>query len=314
MPSTLAEYRRTICLDFGYIFDIIILRVLPEKTKDGENMSKPIILKALPIVLLALLCLVLGGIIIAQNAGGGYVPTMADVEEPPSDTTAPTEDETAPPETEPPETDPEPETVEPVVVASEGLEFTSLGDGTSYVSGAGSCRDSFIILPEYSPFGEKVVGIGSYAFRGCDFLKCIELNENLRFIGAYAFYGTDIVNAQIPAELEPIGDFAFAACTELEAITVDSANSIYADIEGVLYTKDYSKLICYPAGKSDNSLFLSSTVDEVATMAFYNCSSIKIVNFDGSHSAFRRIKIGAGNECFENAVVTFTEGGSISSK
>ena len=276
-------------------------------------MSKPIFLKALPIVLLALLCLILGGIIIAQNAGGGYAPTMAEVEDETVDTTAPTEETEAPlQETEPQET--EPEVVEPIVVASEGLEFTSLGDGTSYISGAGSCRDSFIILPEYSPFGERVVGIGSYAFRGCDFLKCIELNENLKFIGAYAFYGTDMVNAHIPAELEQIGDFAFAACPELEAITVDASNSVYADIDGVLYTKDLSKLICYPAGKSENSLLLSSKVVEIATMAFYNCDSLKIVNFDGSLSAFKRIKIGAGNECFENAVVTFTTESSISSK
>ena len=278
-------------------------------------MSKPIFLKALPIVLLALLCLALGGIIIAQNAGGGYAPTMAEVEDAPSDTTFREEEtEALPIETEPQETESEPEVTEPVVLASEGLEFTSLGDGTSYISGAGSCRDSFIILPEYSPFGERVVGVGSYAFRGCDFLKCIELNENLKFIGAYAFYGTDMVNAHIPAELEQIGDFAFAACPELEAITVDASNSVYADIDGVLYTKDLSKLICYPAGKSENSLLLSSKVVEIATMAFYNCSSLKIVNFDGSLSAFKRIKVGAGNECFENAVVTFTEGSSISSK
>lgn len=268
-------------------------------------MSKPIILKALPIVLLAVLCLVLGGIIIAQNVGSDYIPTMADGEESTSDTTAAEEPEvTEPQETEPAET--EPVETEPAVIASEGLEFTSLGDGTSYVSGAGSCRDSFIILPEYSPFGEKVVGIGNYAFRNCDFVKCVELNENLKFVGAYAFYGTDIVNVNIPAELEQIGDFAFGNCPELENITVDSANSIYSDIDGVLYNKETTVLICYPQGKAENAISLSSKVEEIKTMAFYNCDLLKIINYDGSVSSFRRIKIGAGNESFENAVVTYT--------
>lgn len=268
-------------------------------------MSKPIILKALPIVLLAVLCLVLGGIIIAQNADGGYIPTMADAEDGTSDTTAPAEPEvTEPEETEQEETEP-PET-EPIAVASEGLEFTSLGDGTCYVSGAGSCRDSFIILPEYSPFGENVVGIGNYAFRGCNFVKCVELNENLKFIGAYAFYGTDIVNANIPSELEQIGDFAFGNCSELENITVDVSNSVYADLDGVLYNKELTALICYPQGKKDNAINLAPSLEEVKTMAFYNCDLLKIINYNGSVSSFRRIKVGAGNESFENAVVTYT--------
>ena len=44
-------------------------------------MSKPIILKALPIVLLSVLCLILGGIIIAQSLDDGYLPAMAEVED-----------------------------------------------------------------------------------------------------------------------------------------------------------------------------------------------------------------------------------------
>ena len=267
-------------------------------------MSKPIILKALPIILLAILCLILGGIIIAQNVGNDYIPTMADAEDSASDTTSPAEpEETLPPETEPEET--EPEETEPVVLASEGLEFTSLGDGTSYVSGAGSCRDSFIIIPEYSPFGERVVGIGNYAFRNSRFVNCVELNENIRFVGAYAFYGTGLVNVNIPANMEQIGDYAFCNCPSLENITVEVENRLYADIGGVLYSKDYSTLVCYPEGKRENSISLPLELAEIKTMAFYNCDMIKVVNYQGSLSSYRRIQIGAGNEIIENAVVTF---------
>lgn len=270
-------------------------------------MNKPAILRAIPISLLIIVCLILGGIIVARNMEEAYVPTMADGE----DTTLPEESDPAdslPPETEPPETEP-PQT-EPVVIASKGLEFTSLGNGTCYVSGVGSCRDSFIILPESSPYGERVIGIGDYAFRNCKFVKCVELNDNLRFVGAYAFYGTEIVNAYIPAELEQIGDFAFCSCPELENISVDPQNSFYSDIDGVLYNKDMTAIICYPQGKSDNTIYLSSLVSEVKTMAFYNCSLLKIINFDGPVSSFRRIKVGAGNESFESAVVTYVSGGA----
>ena len=272
-------------------------------------MSKPAILRAIPIVLLVTACLILGGIIIARNVGDTYIPTMADGDE--------TEETTLPEETDPPEPsetelpeETEPPETEPVVLASQGLEFTSLGNGTCYVSGVGSCRDSLIILPKLSPYGETVIGVGDYAFRNCKFIKCVELNEDLKFVGAYAFYGTEIVNAYIPAELEQIGDFAFCNCPELENITVDPQNSIYSDIDGVLYSKDMTEIICYPQGKSESTLYLSSLVTEIKTMAFYNCNLVKLVNFDGSVSAFRRIKVGAGNESFENAVVTYVTGSS----
>ena len=277
-------------------------------------MSKQGIMKAIPIVLLMTICLILGGIIIARNVGDTYIPTMADGNKDTGKSTEAAEETDAPDRTdttapEPEETEP-PET-EPVVVASQGLEFTSLGNGTCYVSGVGSCRDSFIIIPTASPYGEKVIGIGDYAFRNQKFIKCVELNEDIKFVGAYAFYGTEIVNAYIPAELEQIGDFAFCNCPELENITVDAANTVYSDVDGVLYSKDMTEIICYPLGKTESTLYISSLVDEVKTMAFYNCNLLKIINYDGAVSSFRRIKVGAGNETFENAVVTYVASGTI---
>ena len=112
----------------------------------------------------------------------------------------------------------------------------------------------------------------------------------------------------IPAELEQIGDFAFCNCPELENITVDPQNSLYSDVDGVLYNKDMTELVCYPAGKTESTFYLSSLVEEIKTMAFYNCNLVKLVNYDGSVSAFRRIQVGAGNETFENAVVTYVAG------
>jgi len=57
-------------------------------------------------------------------------------------------------------------TVWPEYVAptySEGLAFTSNGDGTCYVSGIGTCTDTDIMIPsEYN--GMTVTGIGYYAF------------------------------------------------------------------------------------------------------------------------------------------------------
>ena len=45
------------------------------------------------------------------------------------------------------------------------LEFTSNGDGTCYVSGIGEqATATHVIVPEKSPAGDKVTGIGNWAF------------------------------------------------------------------------------------------------------------------------------------------------------
>lgn len=272
-------------------------------------MSNSKFLRALPIVTLLVICIILGTIIVKEKREEGiFIPTIAETEDTGVNVEVTEPPETEIPETEAPETEP-PETEPPVIdISSKGLEFKSLGNGTCYVSGMGSCTDSFVILPDISPYGEKVIGIGDYAFRNNGIIKCIELGTELEFVGAYAFYGTEIENVFIPRDLVQIGDYAFANCKMLKNISVDGENTVYTDMGGVLYSKNLENLICYPAGKEGSSISITDKVFEIKTMAFYNCDRIKLINYNGSASSFRRIMIGAGNESFEDAIVTFVEG------
>lgn len=263
------------------------------------------------ILLVLMMCIGLAAMTIA-NRTKDDLPVMADGEETESGTE--TEEITEGEETDTEDTEPE-ETeeaeTEPPVVASQGLAFVSNGNGTCYVSGMGSCLDSFVILPHSSPAGDVVVGIGAYAFRGCTYLKSIEINSAIRYIGEYAFYGSGLVNVNLPAELEAIGDFAFCSCRDLENITVDAQNEMYCDIDGVLYDKEMRTVITCPMGKDISSISLGSLVTEIKTMAFYHCDTIKAVYYDGGVSAYRKINIGAGNEPIESAIVHYS--GSVAS-
>ena len=236
----------------------------------------------------------------AANRSKDDIPVMADGEESGTETQETTEETDKETETE---TETEPE---PVDLSSQGLEFTSNGNGTCYISGMGSCRDSFVILPTVSPEGDRVVGIGEYAFRNCTYLRSIDIPSQIRYIGAYAFYGSGLVNVNIPADVEGIGDYAFCNCATLERITVDPQNQMYSDVDGVLYNKEMTVIITFPKGKNINNFSISSQVSEIRTMAFYNCNTIKLVNYEGGAAAFRRIHIGAGNEPIESAIVTFS--------
>lgn len=265
------------------------------------------------ILLVVMMCIGLVAMTVA-NRKGDDLPVMAegeDTETEAGEDGTETEDfgELAETDTEgETETEFEPE-MEAPDLSSKGLIFTSNGNGTCYVSGMGSCLDSFVILPHSSPAGDVVIGIGAYAFRGCTYLKSIEINPAIRYIGEYAFYGSGLVRVTLPAELEAVGDFAFVNCRDLEAITVDAGNEIYCDVDGVLYDKAMQTLITCPMGKRVSSISLGSLVTEIRTMAFYGCDTVKAVYYEGGVSAYRKIRVGAGNEPIESAIVYYSGSG-----
>ncbi len=212
-------------------------------------------------------------------------------------------------ETSPDETVETPETTEPPVLpdpSSRGLDFESLGNGTCMVIGMGNCTDRDILLPTVSPDGDVVVGIADYAFRGETSLRSITFTPAVRTIGDYAFYGSGLVFVEIPAEIASIGEYAFCGCYALQEIRVDADSPSYSDQSGVLFNKDGTVILCYPAGRTENFYTITAKVREIRTMAFYKCNAIKLINYVGTGSEFRTIRIGAGNEAIETAVITYS--------
>lgn len=187
--------------------------------------------------------------------------------------------------------------------SSNGLSFLSNGDGTCAIDGLGDCTDTFIIVPSMSPDGEIVVEIADNAFKNCNKIKGIEFADTVKRIGAYAFYGSNIREITIPSTVKEIGNYAFAGCKYLEGIEVESGNPNYSSSSGVLYNKDGSTLITYPAGKDENFVIISRDVTEIANMAFHKCTSIKKVTYHGTSSSWRYVEIGAGNDVIEEAVI-----------
>ncbi len=194
--------------------------------------------------------------------------------------------------------------------SSTGLEFESNGDGTCALISIGSCTDAFIIVPTMSPDGDIVVEIGDNAFKNSTKIKGIEFSSTIKRIGAYAFYGSNVREISIPSSVKEIGNYAFAGCKYLEAIEVDEANSKYSSSSGVLYNKDGSILITYPAGNTSNFVIITRDVVEIANMAFHKCTSIKRVTYHGTSASWKTVDIGAGNDVIEEAVIYCAGDGS----
>jgi hypothetical protein len=74
----------------------------------------------------------------------------------------------------------------------------------------------------------------------------------------------------------------YSSCTSLTAINVDAGNTTYSSQDGVLYTKDKTALIKYPAGKAGTSFTIPDSVTGMAENSFMYCTSLESVTLGNS--------------------------------
>lgn len=215
---------------------------------------------------------------------GNNLPLASEATLPPSPGTAAELPTTAPlPElpttteitTEPPEPEP----------LGNGLSYLSNGNGTCALTGIGACEDAFIVIPEYSPAGERVVAIADRAFYGC----------------------SSVTAVQIPSAVTYIGDLAFAACRNLIYISVNERNAFFCDIDGILYTIDGSELLLYPPMRAGSSVTISAVTKRIDEMAFCNCAYLTTVYYTGSPAEWEDIRIGSKNYSLTAAAKFFSK-------
>lgn len=163
------------------------------------------------------------------------------------------------------------------------LRYLSAGDGTCTLISVGSCTDACVVIPEFSPSGDRVVAIADRAF-----------------------YGASSVTAvQIPSTVKEIGSLVFAACNNLVYISVSPQNTAYCDLDGVLYTADLRVLLQYPPMRAGNTVYIDAVTVEIAQMAFYQCAYLERVAFHGSAAKWEEMHIGSKNYSLIAAAKSF---------
>ncbi|MBQ8015477.1 MAG: leucine-rich repeat protein [Clostridia bacterium] len=142
---------------------------------------------------------------------------------------------------------------------------------------------------------ESVTIIYEYAFKNCNNLTNVTIPNGVTNIGNGAFsecYG--LVSIAISNAVTNIGDTAFYKCNSLRSITVDEANEYYSsDEHGVLFNKNKTLLIQYPAGNERTDYAVPDSVTTIGALAFN--SSAKLTGITISDSV---TSIGQG--AFEN--------------
>ena len=153
---------------------------------------------------------------------------------------------------------------------------------------------------------DSVTTIGNYAFLGCSKLTTVTIPDGVTSIGDYAFYGCDsLTTVTIPDGVTSISYSPFAYCSSLTGINVAAGNANYSSVDGVLYNKDQTTLICYPAGKTASSFTIPDSVTSIGNYAFNGCTSLTAVTILDSVTS---IGYGAFDDCDSLTAVTIGNG------
>lgn len=120
----------------------------------------------------------------------------------------------------------------------------------------------------------SATNIAAYAFYYCSNLSGVAIGNSVVSIGTYAFRNcTGLTNIFIPNSVSNIGTNAFYGCYTLQEITVDTANTTYNSLDGVLFNKAQTTLMLCPAGKT-GLYTIPNGVTNIGTYAFYRCTKL----------------------------------------
>ncbi|GBU28671.1 hypothetical protein R84B8_02231 [Treponema sp. R8-4-B8] len=189
----------------------------------------------------------------------------------------------------------------------EGLAFEIVG-GKSVTITKYTGTAATVHIPEKIQ-GLPVIAIGANAFYECKNLTNITIPSSVTAIGERAFTSSGLINITIPPSIKVIGEFTFAACDNLTSInipssvtslgsnavsggenltsiTVDSRNSAFIGIDGVLFDKNIKSLVQYPRGKK-GAYSIPSSVTNIEVEAFFYCKSLTSVTIPSSVTTIR---------------------------
>ncbi|MDR0605657.1 MAG: leucine-rich repeat domain-containing protein [Bacteroidales bacterium] len=128
----------------------------------------------------------------------------------------------------------------------------------------------------------SVTSIGENAFSNCSGLTSVTIPDSVTTIGKSAFHNcSSLTSITIPSQVTSIGDGAFAGCSGLTSISVNISNTAYYSISGVLFNKDQTILVCFPAGKT-GSYTIPNSVITIRNSAFYGCIGLISVTIPNS--------------------------------
>lgn len=160
-----------------------------------------------------------------------------------------------------------------------GLQYIVNNHYKHSVTVAGyTTNETQIVIPSkvvYDSVEYIVTTIGDQSFRDNNDLISVELPNTITCIESNAFrHCIKLESVTIPNSVKKIGLGPFSECRSLTAINIENGNSEYVSIDGVVYNTAMTKLIQYPANKSDTTFVVPNTIESIEYGAFSNCRNL----------------------------------------
>lgn len=149
---------------------------------------------------------------------------------------------------------------------------------------------------------ENVTKIDDLTFNGCTGLKSVTLNNGLRKIGKSAFKNCRMLTRiEIPESVAFIDNAPFRGCESMKSIQVAPRNKYFKSAPSkrdgndfVLFNKNKSILIAYPASSREVQYDVPDSVVTISDWAFSECRKLSRITIPDSVHA---IGEGAFSNC-----------------
>ena len=126
----------------------------------------------------------------------------------------------------------------------------------------------------------NIKSIENSMFHGCRSLATITIPTSVTALGNFVFCEcSSLISVTIPQNVVSIGNFVFQF-SGLKSIIVANNNSSFASIDGILYNKALTTLLCYPPRKIGDTYTVPSSVTIIAPAGISGCVSLKNILSD----------------------------------
>ena len=157
------------------------------------------------------------------------------------------------------------------------------------------------------PDGVEVIGFR--AFHNSVNLVNVTIPDSVIEIQSAAFNGAQKLSSVTLSEyVVSLGDCVFQNAIQLKSIHVDENNNIYSSQDGVLFDKDMTVLIEYPAGKLDLTYRIPDGVVYVASYSFSSAANLTSLTIP---NGVLEIGYGAFQSCVSLSNVIFEPGSQL---
>ena len=153
---------------------------------------------------------------------------------------------------------------------------------TEIIIEEGITRIGYGVFSEYSnvtsvSLSEGLLQIEYDAFAGCEKLENVALPDSLEYIGAFAFNATALKAVTIPPNVYQIDAGAFGFIGSLDTIDVHPDSPWFCSVDGILFNKDMTEILCYPCGRKDVEYRVPEGVIRIGGECFGGCGLKEVV-------------------------------------